>query len=787
MDDNQCETIQVPGLSAAAEIRIDTWGIAHIRAASEADLFFVQGFNAARDRLWQIDLWRKRGLGLLAADFGPGYLAQDYAARHFLFRGDMDAEWSAYGSEAKRICEAFTAGINAYVTLLTDEPQRMPPEFTVFGTQPALWHSEDVVRIRSHALARNAVSEVLRANVLALSDHKTDLLRSNLEPLITPHVNEGIRLETIPISSLDIFKLATAPVTFEPDRLNATLDDVWKWTKVTELGDVVQATADEGSNNWVVSGERTSSGRPIVASDPHRSHALPSLRYLVHLTAPGLDVIGAGEPSVPGISIGHNGTVAFGLTIFGADQEDVYVYETKEGEPDRYRYSDDWRSFEKVDEEFIIRGFDPLRLTLSFSLHGPVLYQDPKTRTAIALRSVWAAPGAAPYLGSLTAMRARTVAEYDSALAAWGTPSANHVCADVSGSIGKFSSGFTPVRTNWDGLLPIPGDGRFEWQGFIPHFQLPHSINPPDGFIATANEMNIPADWPSDGPVIGYEWVDASRAKRIKTVLSKDQAHTIAGSQSLQTDVFSLPATRVCGLLARLNATDLAGRRGQALLTSWDSYLSARSPAAALYEVWWTRHLKTTLLTRLVPGEKLRILLLPGSTETLISLLENPDARFGSDPELGRDEMLLESLASAVAECEALMGHDTAAWRWGKLHHAHFHHAASKVMPDTTGSWNVGPFELGGSSATPMNAGYRISDFRVITGASVRLVMDVGEWDNSTCINTPGQSGDPRSPHFGNLAPLWADGDYVPLLYCRTRVDAATERVVQLLPPSALS
>src|SRR5690348_15189312 len=143
MDDHQCETIHVPGLSTAAEIRIDTWGIAHIRAANEADLFFVQGFNAARDRLWQIDLWRKRGLGLLAADFGPGYLAQDYAARHVLYRGDMDAEWSAYGSDAKAICEAFTAGINACIDLIADEPQRLPPEFRVFGTRPGKWNPED--------------------------------------------------------------------------------------------------------------------------------------------------------------------------------------------------------------------------------------------------------------------------------------------------------------------------------------------------------------------------------------------------------------------------------------------------------------------------------------------------------------------------------------------------------------------------------------------------------------------------------------------------------------------
>jgi penicillin amidase len=203
-----------------------------------------------------------------------------------------------------------------------------------------------------------------------------------------------------------------------------------------------------------------------------------------------------------------------------------------------------------------------------------------------------------------------------------------------------------------------------------------------------------------------------------------------------------------------------------------------------LYEVWWTRHLKTALLEMLVPDPKVRTLLVPGSSESLISLLERPDARFGSNPERRRDEMLLGSLASAIRECDSLMGQEVADWRWGRLHHAHFYHAASKIAPDTTGAWNVGPFGIGGSRSTPMNAGYRISDFRVITGASVRLVMDVGAWDNSTWINTPGQSGDPRSSHFGDLAPLWANGEYVPLLYSDTRVDAAMKGMVQLVPAS---
>src|SRR5215217_4822845 len=404
---SQEERIILDGLDAPVDILVDRWGIPHIRAGSLHDLFFAQGFNAARDRLWQIDLWRKRGLGLLAADLGPGYLAQDRAARLFTYRGNMAAEWASYGSDAKDICEAFVGGINAFIELCEREPERLPPEFSILETSPQRWASEDVVRIRSHGLTRNALSEVLRAVVQTKADHATDLLRKNLEPIIKPTPAEGVDLSSISVEILDAFKLATAPVSFPPERLKATLDEVWAWTKVNDLGDVIRDASFEGSNNWVVHGDLTDTGRPILASDPHRTHALPSLRYIVHLSAPGLDVIGAGEPALPGVSIGHNGLIAFGLTIFGADQEDVYVYETSEGDTDAYRYRDGWERMRVVDEGFAARGHPEQVMTLKFTRHGPVIFEDPDRRLAYAIRTVWSEPGAAAYFTSISGMRAR--------------------------------------------------------------------------------------------------------------------------------------------------------------------------------------------------------------------------------------------------------------------------------------------------------------------------------------------------------------------------------------------
>jgi penicillin amidase len=780
------ETLRLEGLEEAASIRVDRWGIPHIQAENEKDLFFVQGFNAARDRLWQLDLWRKRGLGLLAADFGPGYLAQDHATRHFLYRGDMAAEWASYAPDAQSICTAFAAGINAYVTLCEAEPARLPPEFARFGTRPSYWQPDDVVRVRTHALTRNGASEILRANVMALADPETDLLRSKIEPPVELKVAPGISLADIPLMALRPFKLATAPVTFERERLTATLDDIWKWTEVTDLGDIVRATSEEGSNNWVVHGSRTHTGRPVLASDPHRTHAVPSLRYLVHLKAPGFDAIGTGEPTAPGISLGHNGSTAFGLTIFGADQEDVYVYETKRDEPDLYRYGDGWEAIRRIEERFEVKGFDDQVLTVSLTRHGPVLHENPAGNLAIALRSVWLSPGSSAYLGSLSVMRSQSVADFGTSLGSWGTPSVNHVCADVKGNIGWFTAGFTPVRTNWHGLLPVPGDGSHEWNGFLAPDELPRAVNPPAGFVATANEMNLPADRVSDAPSIGHEWVEGSRAARIKSVLKADPAHSTAAAMRLQTDAYSMPAARICAVLtatSQRHEMTAVQRKAVALLSGWDFVLGADSGAAALFEVWWMKHLRPAIFSFFVPDPAVRALLIPGDVDTLLELLEAPDAQLDPGPTTARDEMLLRTLAAAFEDCTARLGPEPATWAWGRLHQAVFEHAASRVASsDMADAWNVGPLPMGGSRSTPMHAGYRMSDFRVIAGASVRLVMDVGEWDKSFCINTPGQSGDPRSPHYADLAEGWSQGRYVPLLYSDNRIAQETTHSICLLP-----
>lgn len=765
-------TYHLPGLAAPVTLGIDHWGLTHIRAEGLQDLFFAQGFNAARDRLWQIDLWRKRGLGLLAADFGPGYLMQDRAARLFLYRGDMAPEWAAYGDDAEAICTAFAAGINAAVDLVLAGDMPLPREFAVLGTRPAHWAAADVVRIRTHCLTRNAASELARAQVLALADPETDLLRAPLNPPVDPAewaVNAGAGL---PAEALAVFELATAPVTFSADRLAAGLEEAARWSRVDPRKTVVQAPSLEGSNNWVISGQRTASGRAIMASDPHRQHAAPSLRYMVHLKAPGLDVIGAGEPSSPGVMAGHNGHSAFSLTIFCADQEDAMVYETDPAAPARYRYAQGWEEMQTLTEVFAVKGHPDQRLDLRFTRHGPVVWED--TGRALALRTVFTDPGTAPYMTSLKSMRATSWDGFKAAVETWGAPSVNLVYADVAGDFGWQAAGYVPRRTGWRGLVPVAGDGRFEWEGFLTASALPRLDRPAAGFVQSANEMNLPPEAQS-GPAIGHEWFEDQRAARIAAALAARSDHDLQSSTALQTDTGSPFAARLIALLPQ----DAPGRD---LLADWDGRSDAASAPALLYEVWLSSHLRPALLARVAPDPDLRRLLVPGNIPVVTALLEGAhpalSKRAGLDSPGARDALLRDTLAAALVDVTARFGADPATWRWGDLHQGWFDHALTPLG----NGFDLGPWPKGGGNTSIMLAHHEASDYRVRIGASVRMVIDVGQWDNSLWINAPGQSGMQDSPHLADLAPLWAAGDYVPLAYSEAAVAAATTLTITLLP-----
>jgi penicillin G amidase len=770
----------VPGLTARADIVIDHWGIAHIFADNIHDAFFLQGYNAARDRLWQIDLWRKRGLGLLSKSLGPAYVEQDRAARLFLYRGDMEREWAAYAPDSRQWVGAFVDGINAYVAQVRNGDKPLPVEFKLTDSQPELWKAEDVLRIRSHALVSNVTQELARAQVACAGGLSADELRRKIEPVehkVT--VPAGLNPCDVPSWVLKDYLLATKQVEF-----NALANGAAQHARLTpelELAAAMDAQSVEGSNNWVIAPSHTATGRPILANDPHRLLGAPSLRYIVALNAPGLSIIGAGEPALPGVSLGHNADIAFGLTIFSIDQEDLYVYALKKDDPLRYRYKSGWEKMRVVHETIDVKGGVSRDVELRFTRHGPVLAHDDGRLLAFAMRTVWNEPGLAGYFGSSRLLMAKNWDDFKAAANAWGAPPLNLVYADVRGNIGWMAAGRTPIRKNWDGLMPVPGDGRYEWAGFHGKDVLPSVFNPAQGFFGTANEMNLPSGYPNERNKIAFEWGDRSRIDRIYELLAKPN-ETLADSMAIQTDALSTQSRRAVMLLANLSSNDTAVAQALALLKQWDHVESTSSAAAAIYEIWATKYLGKATVARVTP-EAARKLVGGGQLEAVIEFLQQPSAALGPDFSVARDEILLSSLQAALGELNQRLGTNVTSWSWGRLHHATFEPAIAVLAdPQLRAQMTIGPLETPGSSSTPRAQAYRDSDFSVIAGASVRIVMDVGAWDNSVAMNSPGQSDDPMSAHYRDLFPLWAQGSYVPLRFTRAAVDEDAEELIHLAP-----
>jgi penicillin amidase len=774
---------QVKGLAAPAEIIVDHWGVAHIYAASQRDAFFLQGYNAARDRLWQIDLWRKRGLGILSKSFGPAYVEQDRAARLFLYRGDMEKEWNAYAPDARASAEAFAAGVNAYVGEVEAGTKPLPVEFGLTASRPEKWQAADIIRIRSHALVSNVTSEVARSQVACAAGVDADELRRKLDPADHKRVVPvGLDPCDVPANVLDDYVLGTKQVDFAPlaGKQQATRD------RETELANLMEAQLHEGSNNWVVSPSKSETGRAILANDPHRQLGVPGLRYVVGLNAPGMNIIGAGEPALPGVSLGHNNDVAFGITIFAMDQEDLYVYETNPSNPDSYRYQGKWTPMTIVRETIEVKGEAAREVELRFTRHGPVLAQDPGKRRAFAMRSVWFEPGVAGYFGSTRLTHAKSWEDFRDASNNWGAPPLNLVYADVKGNVGWSASGKTPVRKDWDGLMPVPGDGRYEWDGFFKKDLLPSSYNPAEGFFATANEYNLPDGYPAEERKVAFEWTDPSRASRIKEVLAADPKVSLLDSMRLQTDAVSPQARRLLALVRDVPGGTMGINVDHALklLTAWDAHLTIDSPAAAIYETWANKYLGKAVVARVTPAAA-RDIVGNGHLEAIVRYLETPDTRLGPDPRAARNELILETLKAATDELAQRLGSDPHSWAWGRLHVAKWEPAVGVLAdPELKAQMSVGPLATPGSASTPRAQTWRASDFSVTAGASVRFVFDVGAWDNSVFTNSPGQSADHSSSHYRDLFPLWAEGGYAPLPFSREAVERAARRVIALKPAS---
>ncbi len=793
--------VAVSGLQAPVEILRDRWGINHIYAETEHDLFFAQGYAAARDRLFQFEVWRAQATGTAAQMLGPSEIERDVGFRLFKYRGDMTEETNHYHDRGSEIISAYVEGVNAWIRQTEADPSLLPVEFDLLGIRPQPWTPEVVIS-RHQGLLGNIGAELNYGRAVAAAGSQAVKQVANFHPG-DPDIELDPAIDGTLLNA-DILRLYNAfrgPIRFRPEHLapehrggdaaRALLDGGAGAGAAAGIGETGSESGlagawrggdreSTGSNNWVVSGRLAESGFPMMANDPHRAQSAPSLRYWVHLVGPGWNVIGAGEPEIPGVSIGHNGYGAWGLTVFRTDGEDLYVYRTDPADPNRYRYGDGWEEMTVIVEDIPVKGQAAHQAELRYTRHGPVVHEDPENHVAYAVRAAWLEPGGAPYLASLRMDQARTWAEFVEACSYSNIPGENMVWADRDGNIGWQAVGIAPVRRNWSGLVPVPGDGRYEWDGYLPIPAKPSALNPPEGFFATANNHLTPPDYPHRD-AIGWEWSDPYRWSRASEVLDSGRRHSLEDMAELQTDYVSLPARALAPMLGRVEPRMPAAAEARRRLLEWDFALAPGSVAAGIY-VAFERRVQRNVYDAVAPAGAVRRFLRGMAMSKILAHLQTPGEQFGPDPVAARDALLARSLEEAVRDLETKLGDDVRAWRYGQpaYKHATIRHPLSGAVPDAlAGRLSVGPAPRGGNSYTLNNTGNRDNQ---ISGASFRIIVDTGDWDRTLGANAPGQSGDPDSPFYRNLFELWAADQYFPVFYSRERVESVVAERWTLTP-----
>jgi penicillin amidase len=424
-----------------------------------------------------------------------------------------------------------------------------------------------------------------------------------------------------------------------------------------------------------------------------------------------------------------------------------------------------------------VKGEAPATVELKYTRHGPVVYEDKAHHKAYAVRAAWREIGGAPYLASLRMDQAHTWEEFRDACSFSRIPAENMVWADVKRNIGYQAVGISPMRPNWSGLVPVPGDGRYEWNGYLPIKALPHVLNPAKGFWNTSNNYLIPPDWPYK-EALHYLWADPFRGDSVAEFLGSGRLFTVSDMIQLQNSDLSIPARSLVPLLRDLPSTNPAAERARERLLHWNYLLDKDSVAAGIYEMW-QRRLQQNIREQMVPQEVRDYLGLVSMKKT-IDWLQVPDGRFGPDPIAGRDTILTRSLEEAVAELTRRLGPDMERWKLGAYHHALIHHLMSGALnPTWRRKFDVGTRPRGGDSYTITATGGADNQ---TAGGSFKIVTDTEDWDNSVGLNNPGQSGDVNSPHYRDLYELWAIGRYFPIFYSRAKVQSVTEQTFELKP-----
>jgi penicillin amidase len=781
-----CVALEGNGLRAPVHVYRDANGIPHIYAESPEDLFFAQGYIHAQDRMWQMEFWRHISQGRVSEIVGEPGIENDKFIRTSGWNRIAAANTAYYEQElpeAMGALNAYSDGVNAY---LAENKDDIAISQRIMGLVGDPWeiepwepsHSIGWGVVMGWDLGGNWSDELQRARLYGiLGEEATDELIPgypyDTRPVIAPTSDFMAGAPTGPSGA----KISTAP---DWSRVSTALIGR---PPVTAFGTGPYL----GSNNWVVSGEHTASGLPLLANDPHLGIQMPSIWYQVGLHAPGWDVTGFSFAGIPGVIVGHNNRIAWGVTNVGPDVQDLYIEKLNPDNPNQYEYMGEWRDMNVIEEVIKVNGGEDVVLTVRETLHGPIISDVLEDQPDVLALRWTATSGPSRILQSVLSInQAQNFEAFREALRFWEIPSQNFVYADVDGNIAYQMPSLVPIRQNGSGMVPVPGwTGEYEWEGYIPYEELPVVLNPERGFIVTANHAVVDEEYPY---FITRDWASGDRGQRIVDMIAEviaERPITADDFARIHVDSKSLRAETYIPLLTGLSSDDTAVQQALELLQGWDYQERTDSVAASIFEIFYMR-LAHNVLADDVGAEYVSD---AHSTIYFHKLANDPAARWWDDittPETEtREEILQRSLTEAVAWLQERNGNDMDAWTWGTLHTATF--ASTPLGESGIGPIeslvNRGPFPVdGGSDLVNANNWSWDEPAAVRSHPSMRMIVDLSDFDASRWVIPTGQSGHPYHRNYDDQIELWLNGEYLPMLSSREAVEAAAEDHLILQP-----
>lgn len=751
-------------LGGEVEISRDAYGVPHIFAKQEHDVFFGQGYAHAQDRLWQMHLARSLARGELSEMFGEAAIDSDRITRTLGLSRAAARALPLLDADTRQIVQSYCDGVNAFL----DGDPTLPVEFAMLGTRPHRWEPLDVLLVGeniSMAMSLNYYFELMRVRLAA-------------------KVGPERATELIPPYPAD------APITIPAPEKHGAATPPPSQRLMMAVG-----VRPGGSNSWAVHGSRTATGKPMLANDTHLGLPLPSLWYENGLYAGRYSVVGFSFPGAPLVALGHNQRIAWGITNMCSDVQDVYL-EKVEG--DKYQYQGNWYPLQIVNESVPAKGRAPIPLRIASTRHGPLINE---AFAAVGGKDVptasmrWAAREGGTLFPALAALdRAQSYAEFHEALRSWQSPSLNFVYADVDGNIGYQATGRIPIRAKGhEGTVPVAGwTGESEWQGFIPYDELPSAKNPPAGYVVSANNKVVPDSYPHH---LAYDMGDPYRATRITQLLKSNPRVTFADMRAMQGDTYSLPAEALRPHLLQLRPVDELEKRALELVKAWDLRFDPDSAAASVYYLWYANLLEDIIGDEVGPAlmKEFRSIAMT-QTPWFVRLMNGGKSPWFDDvttPEKEtRDQISARAFQKGVAFLKEKLGGDPAKWRWGRLHTMTFNHqpfgesgiaALEKLFNSRTVESSGEPYSI---NATFHDPGVT---FAVGSGPAQRFVADLSALERSVSSTPVGQSGLLFHPHREDQVELWRRVDHHPMLFEREAVTRAAAETLMLRPATPSS